>query len=195
MPLSIVHYNDPILRRKGNKVTDFDSALQSFAQEMIATMHEAGGIGLAAQQVGAAVQVCVVDLRASDADYEWQLDGGHPPPEIFMPMVVVNPEVSVMPGAKAEAVEEGCLSFPEIRGDVERMDRIEVRFQDERGTPHVLRCDGLLARCVQHEVDHLNGTLFIDRMDKKTRGGLDEVIRALAKQTREQGKPADRTSK
>lgn len=195
MPLSIVHYNDPILRRKGNKVTDFDSALQSFAGEMIEQMHQAGGIGLAAQQVGCAVQVCVVDLRASDAEYDWQLDGGHPPPEIFMPMVIVNPEVTVMPGAKPDVVEEGCLSFPDIRGDVERPDRIEVRFQDERGTPHVLRCDGLLARCVQHEVDHLNGTLFIDRMDKKTRGGLDDLIRALAKETRERENPAHRTSK
>jgi peptide deformylase len=186
MPLPIVHYNDPILRKKGNKITEFDNALADFARQLVATMHEAGGIGLASQQVGRAAQVCVVDLRESDAKYSWELDGGHPPPEIFMPLIIVNPAVEFPPGAEKKVMEEGCLSFPEIRGDVERIERITVRFQDERGIAHVLSCNGLLARCVLHEMDHLNGVLFIDRMDKKTRGGLDDAIRLLAKETRQQ---------
>ena len=186
MPLPIVHYNDPILRKKGNKITEFDNALADFARLLVATMHEPGGIGLAAQQVGRAAQVCVVDLRESDAKYSWELDGGHPPPEIFMPLVIVNPVVEFPPGVEKKVVEEGCLSFPDIRGDVERFERITVRFQDERGIAHVLSCNGLLARCVLHEMDHLNGVLFIDRMDKKTRAGLDEAIRLLAKETRQQ---------
>ena len=186
MPLPIVHYNDPILRKKGNKIAEFDNALADFARQLVATMHESGGIGLAAQQVGRAAQVCVVDLRESDAKYSWELDGGHPPPEIFMPLVIVNPAVEFPPGVEKKVVEEGCLSFPEIRGDVERFERITVRFQDERGIAHVLSCNGLLARCVLHEMDHLNGVLFIDRMDKKTRAGLDEAIRLLAKETRQQ---------
>jgi peptide deformylase len=184
MPLPIVHYNDPILRKKGNKITEFDNALSLFARQLVETMHHAGGIGLAAQQVGRAAQVCVVDLRESDAKYRWELDGGRPPPEIFMPLVIVNPAVEY-PSQSAEVVEEGCLSFPDIRGEVERREEIVLKFQDERGIPHVLACDGLLARCVLHEMDHLNGVLFIDRMDKKTRAGLDERIRQLAKETRE----------
>jgi peptide deformylase len=186
MPLPIVHYNDSILRKKGNKITEFDNALADFSSQLVETMHEAGGIGLASQQVGRAAQVCVVDLRETEAKYSWELDGGHPPPEIFMPLVIVNPVVEFPPGAEKKLVEEGCLSFPEIRGDVERFDRIIVRFQDERGISHVLSCNGLLARCVLHEMDHLNGVLFIDRMDKKTRAGLDDLIRLLAKETREQ---------
>jgi len=82
-------------------------------------------------------------------------------------------------------VEEGCLSFPEIRGDVPRPETVAVRFRDEHGRIHVMVCNGLLARCIQHELDHLNGVLFIDRMDKKTRAGLDPAIKALAKATRE----------
>lgn len=184
MPLSIVQYNTPILRKKGTRVTVFDAALEGFAQQMIESMHEAEGIGLAAQQVGRAIQLCVVDLRASDAEYRWELDGGRPPKELFMPLVIVNPEVAMAPGTPESVQEEGCLSFPQIRGDVQRPEAITVRFQDEKGTPHVLACDGLLARCVLHEVDHLNGVLFIDRMSKKTRAEIDEAVKALAKQTK-----------
>ena len=186
MPLPIVHYNDPILRKKGNKITEFNNALADFALQLIETMHEAGGIGLAAQQVGRAALVCVVDLRESEAKYAYELDGGHPPPEIFMPLVIVNPVVEFPPGTEKKVAEEGCLSFPEIRGDVERLERIVVRFQDDRGISHVLSCDGLLARCILHEMDHLNGVLFIDRMDKKIRSKLDDAIKLLAKETREQ---------
>jgi peptide deformylase len=96
----------------------------------------------------------------------------------------VNPEVTPARGAEKPSVEEGCLSFPNIRGEVARPDEIHVRFQDERGVPHVLACDGLLARCIQHESDHLHGVLFIDRMGKKTRAALDDAIKALAKETR-----------
>ncbi len=185
MSLPIVHYNDPVLRKKGNKVGVFDTALQRFARELIEAMHEAGGIGLAAQQVGRPVQVCVVDLRETEAEYHHELDGGKPPAEIFMPLVLVNPVVTPRPGARETVYEEGCLSFPEIRGDVARVEDLSVAFRDEHGTPHILRCDGLLARCVLHEVDHLNGVLFIDRMEKKVRAGLDGAVKLLARRTRE----------
>jgi peptide deformylase len=185
MSLSIVHYNDPILRRKGEGVVGFDSGLAAFAADMIVAMHESGtGIGLAAQQVGRAVQVCVVDLRSREAPFSWRLDGARPPLDLFMPMVLVNPKVSVAPKAPEAVVEEGCLSFPGIRGDVSRPEAITVRYQDERGVPHELECDGLLARCIQHEVDHLNGVLFIDRMSRPARALVDDAVRALAKQTR-----------
>ena len=184
MPLEIVHYNDPVLRTKGEKIAVFDRDLSAFADQMIETMHEAKGIGLAAQQVGRAMQVCVVDLRAAEADFDWKLDGSKPPLELFMPMVMVNPKVTVARRAPTAIQEEGCLSFPDIRGDVERARAITARYFDQHGLPHMLECDGLFARCILHEVDHLNGILFIDRMGKEVRATIDEAVKALAKQTR-----------
>jgi peptide deformylase len=184
MPLRIVHYNEPILRVKGEKVTAFDAALTRLANEMVETMHEAGGIGLAAQQIGRALQLCVVDLRESDAEFNWAIDGARPPLDLFMPMVIANPQVAIVKGTPETVFEEGCLSFPKIRGDVVRPDAIEVKFQDQNGVPHTLKCDGLFARCIQHEVDHLNGVLFIDRMEKKVRASIDDAVKALAKETK-----------
>jgi peptide deformylase len=184
MALRIVHFNNPVLRTKGEKVNAFDAGLAQFADDMIESMHEAGGIGLAAQQVGRPVQLCIVDLRESDAEFTWELDGAKPPMDLFMPMVLANPKITAVPGTPETVFEEGCLSFPKIRGDVTRPDAIIAQFQDERGVPHVLKCDGLFSRCVQHEVDHLNGVLFIDRMDKKTRSEIDDDVKALAKETK-----------
>ncbi len=189
MVLPIVHFNSPILRKKGAKITVFDGALAQLAADMIETMHAAHGIGLAAQQIGQAIQLCVVDLRQTDSDFDWKFDGTRPPLELFMPLTIVNPEVVAVP-EPASAYEEGCLSFPEIRGDVVRPDEITVKFRDVAGHAHTLRCNGLLARCVQHEYDHLNGVLFIDRMDKAVLAALDPALKALKKQTREAGKKA-----
>ena len=184
MSLKIVHYNSAILREKGAKITEFDSALVSLADAMIATMHESHGIGLAAQQIGQALQMCVVDLRPADIDFTWELDGASPPLELFMPLVIINPEVKVKPRTDHYIFEEGCLSFPEIRGDIIRPDAITVKFMDQHGVPHVLITDGLFSRCVQHEVDHLKGKLFIDRMEKRVRSALDKDIKALAAATK-----------
>lgn len=184
MSLGIVRYNDPVLHKKGEKITVFDDGLAAFADAMIESMHEAQGIGLAAQQVGMAVQLCVVDLRSAEPDFQWTLDGAKPPLELFMPMVIVNPKVTIAKKAPTEVSEEGCLSFPEIRGQVSRAREVSVKFQDQAGLHHTLDCTGLFARCIQHEVDHLNGELFIDRMEKESRAAIDEAIKALAKETR-----------
>lgn len=184
MSLQIVHYNSPVLRQKGAPVTVFDAALHHLANDMIDTMHEAHGIGLAAQQIGRALQLCVVDLRTAEVDFTWELDGAKLPLDLFMPMVIVNPEIAVHPDTDDYIFEEGCLSFPEIRGDVIRPDAITVKFQDQHGLPHLLTADGLLSRCIQHEVDHLNGTLFIDRMEKKVRTKLDKAVKELALATK-----------
>jgi peptide deformylase len=101
-----------------------------------------------------------------------------------MPMIVVNPRITPRETATSATVEEGCLSFPDIRGDVARPDAVTVKFRDERGIAHALTCDGLLARCLQHEADHLNGVLFIDRMTKKVRAAIDPEVKALARQSR-----------
>lgn len=185
MTLAIVHYNAPVLRQKGAAVTTFDSELTRLAADMVDTMHAARGIGLAAQQIGRALQLCVVDLRETDRDFSWELDGAQTPLELIMPLVLANPQVEVLPSAKTY-YEEGCLSFPEIRAEVPRPDLIRLTFQDTLGTPHTLVCNGLFGRCIQHEVDHLNGTLFIDRMDKADRRPIEKAITALAAQTKAQ---------
>lgn len=187
MPLRIVHYDDPVLRKKGEKIAKHDAALRKLAAEMVDTMHAAHGIGLAAQQIGQAIQLCVVDLRETDVDFDWELDGAKPPLELFMPLVITNPVVDAVPEPQFSS-EEGCLSFPEIRGEVMRPDEISVQYQDEHGTKHTLRCNGLFARCIQHEADHLNGVLFISRMDKQTLVELDPLLKALKKQTRDAAK-------
>lgn len=187
MPLKIVQFNEPILRKKGAKITAFNAAFAQLANDMIETMHAAEGIGLAAQQVGQAVQLCVIDLRPAEAKFAWEYDGTRPPLELFMPLALVNPQVTAVP-EPTTIYEEGCLSFPEIRGDVVRPDEITVKFQDPTGHAHVLRCNGLLARCVQHEVDHLNGVLYIDRMTKDVLAALEPELKTLKKQTREAAK-------
>ena len=126
MPLPIVHYNDPILRKKGVKITAFNAALRKLAADLIEAMHAAEGIGLAAQQVGQALQLCVIDLTPVEARFQWDYNGTRPPLELFMPLVLVNPEVTVMPEPET-VYEEGCLSFPGIRGDVVRPDAITVK--------------------------------------------------------------------
>lgn len=187
MPLKIVHYNDPVLRKKGVKITTFDADLRRLADEMVVAMHAAHGIGLAAHQIGRAIQLCVIDLRAAENDFDWEFDGARPPLELFMPLAMVNPVVVAEPEPTA-VFEEGCLSFPEIRGDVERPDEVTVDFQDASGLAHTLRCNGLLARCVQHEADHLNGVLFIERMAKDVLASIDGELKALKKRTREAAK-------
>jgi len=187
MPLKIVRFNESILRKKGAKVTAFSAALAQLAADMIESMHAAEGIGLAAQQVGQALQLCVIDLRPAEAKFAWEYDGTRPPLELFMPLALVNPVVAIVP-EPTTVYEEGCLSFPEIRGDVVRPDEITVKFQDPAGHAHVLRCNGLLARCVQHEVDHLNGILYIDRMTKDVLAAIEPELKALKKQTREAAK-------
>lgn len=183
MSLRIRLYEEPILRAKGKKITTFDRSLGDLVQEMIVTMREAEGIGLAAQQIGRDIQLCVIDVSECDDDFNYSLDGRRPPLDLIMPLAVVNPEIEYLDSPDT-VFEEGCLSFPGIRGDVKRPSAIRLRYQDVDGNPHVLECDGILARCAQHEVDHLNGILFIDRMSKKTRKKLEPSLKELAQRSR-----------
>ena len=183
MPLRVTHFNEPVLRKKGTPVETFDAQLESLCDQMIETMYEHEGIGLAAQQIGEARMLCVIDVPQSmEGGYQFTLDGKTPPAELIMPMALINPEAELLPSEETR-YEEGCLSFPGINGDVMRPDKVRVRFQDTKGHPHVMECDGLLSRCVQHEVDHLNGILFIDRMEKDVLDSLQPKIRKLKKQT------------
>jgi len=181
--LEIVPYGNPILRKKGKPVKQFDDNLKRLTEDMIVAMGAAEGIGLAAQQVGLALQVCVIDLRAGDQEFDYQLNGGTPPLNLIMPLVLVNPEVTATP-EPVITLTEGCLSFPDIQGEIDRPDRIQVRFKDRNGHDNVLTCNGLISRCAQHEVDHLNGVLFIDRMKKTSRLEIDRDLKELKKTTR-----------
>jgi len=159
--LPIRHYGDPVLRAKGEPVREFGAPLRALGETMLETMRAAKGIGLAAPQVGLPLQLFVLDVR--DAESRPVLDGREEDPARIMPMVLANAEVSV-PEGEALCYDEGCLSFPGVRGSVARIERATVRYRDADGAPHVLECSGLLARCVQHEHDHCQGVLFIDRM-------------------------------
>ena len=186
MALRISNYNESILRESGKRIEQFDEELAELCDQMVETMYQNEGIELAAQQIGKALMLCVVDVpQTRDSNYEFTLDGKSPPAELIMPMALVNPTVELLPSVNT-TYEEGCLSFPGINGSVVRPDKVRVSFQDERGDPHVMECNGLLGRCVQHEVDHLNGILFIDRMDKDSLKIVEGRIRKLKKQTQKQ---------
>lgn len=159
--LPIRNYGDPVLRAKGEPVREFGAPLRALGETMLETMRGAKGIGLAAPQVGLPLQLFVLDVR--DPELRPVLDGRAEDPERIMPMLLANAEVSV-PEGEPVGYDEGCLSFPGVRGSVARVERATVRYRDAEGAPHLLECSGLLARCVQHEHDHCQGVLFIDRM-------------------------------
>lgn len=184
MILRITQYGEPVLREKGKPITRFDPSLRDLALSMIETMHEARGIGLAAQQIGIAAMLCVVDLHQDGVDngFTYSFDGKQPPLDLWMPLVLVNPVIESV-SKETDICEEGCLSFPGIHGEIERPDGIQVSFQDTEGKSHTLVCNGYLARCVQHEVDHLNGVLFIDRMEKDSLRDAKAAIRRLKERT------------
>ena len=142
-----------------------------------------GGIGLAAQQVGQALQLTVIDVREAKDRPSWlELDGHPADVNAFMPLVLINPELK--PGGEPATGGEGCLSFPEIFAEITRPESVDVKALNEKGKPFEFRCGGLLARVVQHETDHLNGILFIDRMSKKVKDEIREQLDALQAATK-----------
>ena len=185
MTLRITQYGESILHQKGKNVEIFNSELSKLSIDMLESMRQVEGIGLAAQQVGKALQFCVVDVpEHPEFPTTCILDGKPLTSTLLMPLSLANPSVDFLPSDEFY-YEEGCLSFPEIRGDVARPERIGVRYQDLDGAVHQLECDGLLSRCIQHEVDHLNGVLFIDRMEKDVLSEIKSEIKALKKNTLE----------
>ena len=184
MSLKLRYFGDPVLRQSGRKIEKFDDQLASLSQEMIEVMRESDGIGLAAQQIGIAEQFCVMDVpEHPEYPILCVLDGKALSPSLLMPMSLANPIVSPLPSDEYY-YEEGCLSFPGINADVARPEKISVSYQDVDGVAHTLECDGLLARCIQHEVDHLNGVLFIDRMEKETYAEIKKEVQSLKKETK-----------
>ena len=168
MILPVVRYGHPALRQKGARIESITLTIKQLIADMFETMYANKGVGLAAQQVGQALQLTVLDVRgAADRPSSLELKGEPADVHDFMPLVLINPEIK--PAGDSFPGAEGCLSFPEIFADIMRPEFAEVKAVNEAGNPIEFRCGGLLARAVQHEVDHLNGILFIDRMDKKTK--------------------------
>jgi peptide deformylase len=183
MELPIVNYGAPVLRQKGARIREITPEIRQLIADMLETMHAASGVGLAAQQVGQALQLTVLDVRGiKDRPSTLEIGGRSVDPAEHMPMVLINPRLQphgpIMTGA------EGCLSFPEIYADIPRSEFVDVRALDGRGEPVEFRCGGLLARAVQHEHDHLHGILFIDRMPREVKAPLQKQLDALHAMTR-----------
>ena len=182
MKLEIVQYGDPVLRAKGKRIDKIDDRIRELAVNMIETMHAANGVGLAAQQIGEPIQVTVLDVsQVEDRPTTMKLNGTEIDPKIAMPLVLINPEVDL--GGETEPGTEGCLSFPEITGEISRSKSIVLRGQDLNGKLIEIETTGFLARAIQHEVDHLNGILFVDRMSSAAKIGLASRLKRLQKET------------
>ena len=183
MILQILEYGDPILRAKGKPIENIDDRIRELAAKMIETMHAANGVGLAAQQIGEALQLTVLDVSlVEDRPSTLKLDAKDVDPKAAMPLVLINPEIELR-GANEVGVE-GCLSFPEITGDIERAKSVVVRAQTLEGRTIEIEASGFLARAIQHEGDHLNGILFIDRMNSAVKAALSSRLKRLQKETR-----------
>lgn len=184
MILRVLKYGDPVLRRKGAPVEAITPEIRQFIADMLETMADARGIGLAAQQVGSPLLITTLDIRdvKNRPSYMWINGQDEADPEAFMPMILINPKIRPM--GKLEPGPEGCLSFPEIFGDIPRPSEVEVEALDSEGRPIQFRAGGLLARAIQHEVDHLHGILFIDRMDSITRQEVRPDVEELMQRTK-----------
>jgi peptide deformylase len=168
--LKIHHYPDPVLKRKAVPVTSFDAELRQLAGDMLETMYAAPGVGLAAPQVGISRRLIVLDCSGKEGERQ--------------PLVAVNPVVVTREGECCE--EEGCLSVPEYYAKVVRSETVRVSFQDLEGIPREIEATGLWAVCFQHEIDHLDGILFVDRLSPLKRGLFRKRYQKIIEQRQEQ---------
>src|SRR5688500_6971771 len=183
MKLPIVQYGHPVLRQKGTRIEKITPEIEQLIQDMLDTMYHEKGVGLAAQQVGRALQLTVIDVReATDRPSTLELNGASADPASIMPLVLINPEWKAVNDPVAGP--EGCLSFPEIYADVSRPESIDVNAMNEKGEKISFRAGGLLSRAVQHEYDHLHGILFIDHMDNPTLENIKPVLDGISYATR-----------
>jgi len=167
--LKILHYPDPVLSKKAEPITEFDDELMQLAEDMAETMYAAPGIGLAAPQVGVSKRLVIIDCAPKDES-----------PQL---MILVNPEISEGEGECFE--EEGCLSVPDYYASVHRNSRVTVRYQDLTGHAHQVDAEELLAIACQHEVDHLEGILFVDRLSPLKRSIFRKKWRKMEARQRE----------
>ncbi len=180
MSLPICTYGNPVLRQKAVEVKDVNDDIRVLAIEMFETMYKGKGVGLAAEQVGRTERMFIIDIPAEGDVSD---DGERENPDVEMPLVFINPKIT----NHAEDVQvgpEGCLSFPEIFANVERWYEVDAEYADRDGVPQTLHAKGLLARAIQHELDHLDGILLVDRMSHVKKVALSGKLKRLVKQTK-----------
>lgn len=181
MSYSICTYGNPALRKKAEKVTEITGEIHELVNGMFETMNAERGVGLAAEQVGRAESLFIIDIPAdSDLDEEGQRDN----PDIEMPLVCINPKITEHTNM-VQVDQEGCLSFPEIYVNVERWYEVDAEYTDLEGTLQKIHAKGLLARALQHELDHLGGILLVDRMSHVKKVALSGKLKRLIKQTKQ----------
>lgn len=182
----IIEVPDPRLKQVSSPVEKFDEELKTLVADMFETMYEAPGIGLAAIQLGVPQRVLVIDLQPDDPDAEPEVCHAHGgehhthQPVIREPQIFINPEI-LDPSEETSIYSEGCLSVPEIYAEIERPSRIRARWQDLDGKHHEAEMDGLMATCLQHEIDHLEGVVFLDHLSRLKR---QMIVKKLEKQRR-----------
>lgn len=193
MVLPIHIYGDPVLREETQPVAANTPEVQGLIVDMIETMHGAAGIGLAAPQVGRKERIFVADLSGMGDDLAEEYGGAENLPEFLLaPIVFINPEVIEDEGCDEVEYEEGCLSIPDLREQVWRPDIVRVRFLDREFQPQEIEAKGMLARVIQHEFDHLNGVLFVDRISAFRRRLLQRRLREISQGNVEADYPLQR---
>ena len=189
MILPIVIYGDPVLRVDCPPVTDITDETRTLAENMVETMYEADGVGLAAPQVGVALQLAVIDVsHAPELQSYFRVDGQEAVLKEWMPLVFTNPEIE--PGRARAESNEGCLSFPGLRYQIKRPAQITARLTLLDGRVITVETDGLLARALQHETDHLHGRLFIDRLSSVDKLTLKRRLREMYEDIEEEEREA-----
>ena len=184
MILPIVLYGEPVLRVKCKPVTQVTDEIRALAANMIETMHEAHGVGLAAPQVDVALQLAVIEVPAEEESVTFvRLDGEEKTLAEVMPLIFLNPRIEL--GKDKMIGEEGCLSIPRLREKVRRSSGVKVTYDTLEGETHTIESDGLLARAFQHEIDHLQGILFIDRLSAAAKLGLKRKLKRLMEEWEE----------
>jgi peptide deformylase len=178
MIYSIVRYGDPVLREKGKKIASITEEIRQLVKDMLETMNAADGVGLAAQQIGKALQLAVVDVTpvTNRESRMWIKDEAVNPLD-YMPLILLNPVITLT--KKKVIGYEGCLSFPGIGADISRSTRIQVKTQTLDGNTLEFEAGGLLGRAIQHEYDHLQGKLFIDHLDAATRKEMKDDLELI----------------
>ena len=176
MALKVYKYGEAVLRERAQPVAIVTDELRNLAEEMMDTMHKARGVGLAAQQVGRLEKMCVIDIPEGCEEPEDELFNA----PVAMPLKLFNPEIIAQEGSQHD--KEGCLSFPGIGGSITRAQQVTCQYLDEENRPQIMMARGFLARALQHEIDHLNGILYVDHMSAVERLTYASKLKKLAKE-------------
>jgi len=182
MTLPICTYGNPVLRQQAAPVGTIDDAVRDLVRDMLDTMYDEQGLGLAAEQVGRTERICVIDVPSENDT----VGGERQNPDVEMPLTLIDPEI-LSYGEETVVAQEGCLSFPNVYADVERRFEVTFAWTDLDGERKTAVARGLLARAVQHELDHLDGILLVDRMSPVKKITLAGKLKRLVKQNKRNG--------